>query len=67
MLKFILFGIGFVLLFEGLVYFFFASKIKNIFQIINSYNTEKIKLFSTLLVFLGLCLIYFTLKYYQFN
>jgi len=67
MLKFILFGIGFVLLFEGLVYFFFASKIKNIFQMISVYNTEKIKLFSTLIVLLGACLLYFTFKYYGFK
>ena len=67
MLKFILFGIGFVLLFEGLVYFIFANKIKNIFQIISVYNTEKIKLFSTLMVFLGVSLIYFTLKYYDYK
>ena len=67
MLKFILFGIGFVLLFEGLVYFFFANKIKNIFQIISVYNTEKIKLFSTFMVLLGVCLIYFTFKYYEFK
>ena len=43
MLKFILFGIGFVLLFEGLVYFFFANKIKNIFQIIK-YREEKVSI-----------------------
>ena len=67
MLKFILFGIGFVLLFEGLVYFFFANQIKNIFQIISVYDTEKIKLFSTLMVLLGVCLIYFTFKYYEFK
>ena len=67
MLKFILFGIGFVLLFEGLVYFFFANKIKYFFQIIRVYNTEKIKLFSTLMVLLGVCLIYFTFKYYEFK
>ena len=67
MLKFILFGIGFVLLFEGLVYFFLANKIKNIFQIISIYNTEKIQLFSTLMVLLGACLIYFTFKYYEFK
>jgi len=67
MLKFILFGIGFVLLFEGLVYFFFANKIINILQIISVYNTEKIKLFSTLMVLLGVCLIYFTFKYYEFK
>ncbi|SVC87512.1 uncharacterized protein METZ01_LOCUS340366 [marine metagenome] len=67
MLKFILFGIGFVLLFEGLVYFFFANKVINILQIISVYNTEKIKLFSTLMVLLGVCLIYFTFKYYEFK
>ena len=67
MLKFIFFGIGFVLLFEGLVYFFFANKIKYFFQIISVYNTEKIKLFSTLMVFLGVSLIYFTLKYYDYK
>ena len=65
MLKYILFGIGFVLLFEGLVYFFFSNKIKNIIQIISVYNTEKIKLFSTLMVLLGACLIYFTFKVYK--
>ena len=43
MLKFILFGIGFVFLFEGLFYFFFAKKIKNIFQIIK-YREEKISI-----------------------
>ncbi len=67
MLKFILFGIGFVFLFEGLVYLFFANKIKNIFQIISVYNTEKIKLFSTLMILLGVCLIYFTFKFYEFK
>jgi len=67
MLKFILFGIGFILLFEGLLYFFFAHRIKNLFQIINAYNTEKIKSFSTILIVLGACLIYFTLRYYEFK
>ena len=45
MLKFILFGIGFVLVFEGLVYFFFANNIKNFFQIISLYNSEKIRFY----------------------
>ena len=67
MLKYILFGIGFVLLFEGLVYFFFANKIKNILQIISFYDTEKIKLFSTIMVLLGVSLIYFIFRYYEFK
>ena len=66
MLKFFLFGIGFIFLFEGLVYFFFAKKINNILQIINSLDTDKIKSFSTLLILIGACLIYFTLRFYDF-
>ena len=66
MLKFILFGIGFIFLFEGLVYFFFAKKINNMLQVINSFGTDKIKSFSTLLILIGACLIYFTLRFYDF-
>ena len=65
MLELFLFGIGFVLLFEGLVYFFFAKKIKTMFEIIKDIKAEKIRNFSTILIILGLCLIYFTLKFYK--
>ena len=65
MLELFLFGIGFVLLFEGLVYFFFAKKIKSMFEKIKDIKAEKIRNFSTILIILGLCLIYFTLKFYK--
>tara|TARA_B100001173_G_scaffold191743_1_gene165481 strand:- start:9 stop:209 length:201 start_codon:yes stop_codon:yes gene_type:complete len=65
MLELFLFGIGFVLLFEGLVYFFFAKKIKEMFEMIKDIKAEKIRNFSTILIVLGLCLIYFTLKFYK--
>ena len=65
MLKLFLFGIGFVLLFEGLVYFFFAKKIKEMFEMIKDIKAEKIRNFSSILIILGLCLIYFTLKFYK--
>tara|TARA_B100000579_G_scaffold366550_1_gene326443 strand:- start:209 stop:409 length:201 start_codon:yes stop_codon:yes gene_type:complete len=65
MLELFLFGIGFVLLFEGLVYFFFAKKIKVMFEMIKDIKAEKIRNFSTILIILGLCLIYFTLKFYK--
>ena len=65
MIELILFGIGFVLLFEGLVYFFFAKKIKIIFEMIKDIKAEKIRNFSSILIILGLCLIYFTLKFYK--
>ena len=65
MLELFLFGIGFVLLFEGLVYFFFAKKIKEMFEMIKDIKAEKIRNFSTILIIFGLCLIYFTLKFYK--
>ena len=65
MLELFLFGIGFVLLFEGLVYFFFAKKIKSMFEMIKDIKAEKIRNFSTILIILGLCLIYFSLKFYK--
>lgn len=65
MLKYLLFGIGFVLFFEGLVYFLFADKLKNFYETLISLDKEKIRLFSSILIILGLCLIYFTLKFYK--
>ena len=65
MLELFLFGVGFVLLFEGLVYFFFAKKIKEMFEMIKDIKAEKIRNFSFILIILGLCLIYFTLKFYK--
>ena len=65
MVELFLFGIGFVLLFEGLVYFFFAKKIKEMFEMIKDIKAEKIRNFSSVLIILGLCLIYFTLKFYK--
>jgi uncharacterized protein YjeT (DUF2065 family) len=65
MLKFILFGLGFVLVFEGLVYFLFSNQTKIIFKIMESFKPEKIRSFSSILIILGLCLIYFSLKMYK--
>ena len=67
MIKFILLGVGFALLFEGLLYFLFAKHVKNMFEVIQSYNPEKIRTFSSILIIIGLCLIYFTLKFYALN
>ena len=66
MLKFFLFGIGFVFIFEGLVYFFFAKKINIMLEIISSFNLEKIRLLSTILIIFGLCLIYTTFILFEF-
>ena len=65
MLKFILLGMGFALLIEGLIYFLFAKQVRNMFEAIRSYEPEKIRSFSIIIIIIGLCLIYFTFKFYE--
>jgi len=65
MLKYLLFGIGFIMIFEGIVYFLFSKNIGNFYKILNSLEPEKIRFFSSILIIVGLCLIYYTLKTYK--
>ena len=65
MLKLFFLGIGFVLVFEGIMYFILSKNINNIIDIIKQYDPEKIRFFSTILILLGLCIIYFILKSYN--
>ena len=65
MLKLILFGMGCILIFEGFVYFIFAKKLRDMLHIVNSYEPEKIRFFSSVIIILGLCLIYYTFKFYE--
>ena len=65
MLKLIFLGIGFILLFEGIIYFLLARKINIMLEIINSYEQEKIQFISSILIILGLCIIYFTFRNYE--
>ena len=67
MLKFILLGMGFALLIEGLIYFLFAKQVRNMFEVIRSYEPEKIRSFSIIVIIIGLCLIYFTFKFYELS
>ena len=67
MLKFLLLGMGFAFIIEGLVYFLFAKKVRNMLEVIRSYDPEKIRSFSSILIIVGLCLIYFTFKFYELN
>ena len=58
---------GFVFVFEGLIYFLFAKNMKKMFLIISNIETEKIRTFSSILLIVGLCLIYFTIKFYNLS
>ena len=63
MLKYILIGISFMLLIEGLFYFFFTKQMKEMIKKIDLIEVEKIKSIATYSVIIGACIIYFTIKY----
>jgi len=64
MLQYILVGIGFMLLIEGLLYFFFTQQMKEMMKTIEDMQVEKIKTIATIVCIIGACLIYFTIKFY---
>ncbi len=65
MFKYILLGIGFMLLIEGLLYFFFTKSMKNMMIKIQSINSDKIKIVSTISCIIGVCLIFYTFNFYN--
>tara|TARA_Y100000590_G_C14973287_1_gene733288 strand:+ start:59 stop:262 length:204 start_codon:yes stop_codon:yes gene_type:complete len=67
MFKFFLLAIGFILLFEGIIYFLFSSRINELYKIISSFSNEKIKSFSFFLIIVGSVIIYFTFRIYDFS
>jgi len=64
MLQYILIGIGFMLLIEGCMYYFFPQQMKNMMKAIQNIEIEKIKTIAISSVIIGACLIYFTIKFY---
>ena len=64
MLKYILVGIGFMLLIEGLLYFLFSQQMKDMMKTIENMEVEKIKSIAIIASIIGASLIYFTIKYY---
>jgi len=64
MLKYALLGIGFMLLIEGLLYFFFSQQMKEMMKVIENMELERIKTIAIIVSIIGLCLIYFTIKFY---
>ena len=67
MLKYILIGIGFVFLVEGILYFFFTQQMKNMMKIIEDLEVEKIKTIAGIISIIGASLIYFTIRSYNIN
>jgi len=64
MLKLLLLGIGLLLFFEGLLYFFLAGNFKKLLYNLASVDPQKIKTISLIMTIVGACLIYFTFSNY---
>ena len=64
MIKLILLGIGLLLFFEGILYFFLASNLNAIIDQIRKVDPQKIKTISLIMTIIGACLIYFTFRFY---
>ena len=64
MLKLLLLGIGLLLFFEGLLYFFLAGNLKKLLDQLDSVDPQKIKTISLFMTIIGACLIYFTFRNY---
>jgi uncharacterized protein YjeT (DUF2065 family) len=61
----ILISIGLVLIIEGILYFLLANNLNKLLNIISAINPQTIKNISAFCALIGLCLIYFTFKYYD--
>ena len=64
MFKLILLGIGLILFFEGILYFFLAGNLNAILDQLRKVDPQKIKTISLIMTIMGACLIYFTFRFY---
>ena len=62
MLEILFISIGLMLIIEGLIYFFLANRIKTMINLLSNINPKRIKNFSLMMVFIGFCLIYYTIR-----
>ena len=65
MSEIIITSIGLVLIIEGILYFFLANNLNKLLNILVAVNPQTIKNISAFCALIGLCLIYFTFKFYD--
>ena len=65
MSEIIITSIGLVLIIEGVLYFFLANNLNKLSNIISAVKPQTIKNISAFCALMGLCLIYFTFKFYD--
>ena len=64
MLKLLLLGIGLLLFFEGILYFFLAGNLNSLIDQLSKVDPQKIKTISLVMIIIGSFLIYFTFSFY---
>ena len=64
MFKLFLLGIGLLLFFEGILYFFLARNLNSLLDQLRMVDPQKIKTISLVMTITGACLIYFTFRFY---
>ena len=64
MFEIIIISIGLVLVIEGILYFILASRLNHLLEMLKKIDAQKIKTISLFVALLGICLIYFTLRFY---
>ena len=64
MFEIIIISIGLVLVIEGILYFILAPKLVRYLEMLKKIEVQKIKTFSLFVALLGICLIYFTFRFY---
>ena len=65
MLEILLTSIGLVLIIEGVLYFFLAKNLNKYLNMLSLITPQTLKNISLFFALMGLCLIYFTFKYYD--
>ena len=64
MFEIIIISIGLVLVIEGIIYFILSSRLNYIAEILEKIDPQTIKTFSLVVALIGICLIYFTFRFY---
>ena len=57
-------GVGLLLFFEGVLYFFLAGNLNTLLDQLRKVEPQKIKTISLIMTIMGAGLIYFTLRFY---
>ena len=65
MLKFLLIGLGIMLLIEGALYGIFPNQMKNMMKIMSGFDDQKIRNIAIPFSIIGFLLIYFNIKGYN--